>query len=134
MPHFPDCSIWFEQLGQPDGNKNDSKRVELFVATSATRLLSHPDLAEVELPSVLFALSDPARLELVRKLAARGPLTVAECQAADPGVPKSSFSHHLKTLREAGLVRNEPVGRQRTLTLRSDEVERRFPGLLGAVL
>ena len=83
---------------------------------------------------MLFALSDPIRLEIVRGLAARGPLTVAECQAADPAVPKSTFSHHLKTLREAGLVRNEPAGRQRTITLRSDEVEQRFPGLLRAVV
>ena len=83
---------------------------------------------------MLFALSDPARLELVRQLAAQGPLTIAQCQANDPDVPKSTFSHHLKTLREAGLIRNEPAGRQRTVTLRRDEVERRFPGLLDAVL
>jgi DNA-binding transcriptional ArsR family regulator len=103
------------------------------VATTAGRLLPHPDLAAVTLPEVLFALSDPTRLDLVRKLAARGPLTVAECHAADPAVPKSTYSHHLKTLREAGLVRNEPAGRQRTITLRAGEVEHRFPGLLGAV-
>jgi len=104
------------------------------MATTGTRLLAHPDLADVALPEVLFALSDPTRLDLVRKLAARGPLTVTECQAADPTVPKSTYSHHLKTLREAGLVRNEPSGRQRTITLRRDEVEHRFPGLLDAVL
>ena len=104
------------------------------MATTASRLLPHPDLADVDLTAVLFALSDPARLEIVRKLAVRGPLTLAECQAADPAVPKSTFSHHLKTLREAGLVRNEPAGRQRTLTLRRDEVDQRFPGLIGAVL
>jgi hypothetical protein len=45
-----------------------------------------------------------------------------------------SFSHHLKTLREAGLIRNEPAGRQRTITLRRAEVDERFPGLLDAVL
>ena len=104
---------------------------------ATTRQLPHPDLAEVQLPAVLFALSDPARLDLVRGLAAQGPLTVAQCvemTATGPEVPKSTFSHHLKTLREAGLVRNEPAGRQRTITLRRAEVERRFPGLLGAVL
>jgi DNA-binding transcriptional ArsR family regulator len=102
--------------------------------SSATRDLPHPDLAEIELPAVLFALSDPARLDLVRELAVQGPLTVAQCQAQGADVPKSTFSHHLKTLREAGLIRNEPSGRQRTVTLRRDEVEARFPGLLGAVL
>jgi DNA-binding transcriptional ArsR family regulator len=100
----------------------------------ATREMPHPELADVQLPAVLFALSDPARLDLVRQLAAQGPLTVAQCQATDPDVPKSTFSHHLKTLRESGLIRNEPAGRQRTITLRRAEVDERFPGLLDAVL
>lgn len=98
------------------------------------RELPHPELAEIELPAVLFALSDPARLELVRELASQGPLTVAQCQATGGDVPKSTFSHHLKTLREAGLIRNEPSGRQRTVTLRRAEVDARFPGLLNAIV
>jgi DNA-binding transcriptional ArsR family regulator len=102
--------------------------------TATTRELPHPDLAEVELPAVLFALSDPARLDLVRSLAAEGSLTVAQCQANGPDVPKSTFSHHLKTLREAGIIRNEPSGRQRTVTLRRAELDHRFPGLIDAVV
>ncbi len=102
--------------------------------TTTARELPHPDLSDVELPAVLFALSDPARLEIIRGLAAHGPLTVAQCQSTGPDVPKSTFSHHLKTMREAGLIRNEPSGRQRTITLLRDEVDERFPGLLKAVL
>jgi DNA-binding transcriptional ArsR family regulator len=102
--------------------------------TTTARQLEHPDLAEIELPAVLFALSDPARLDLVRELARQGSLSVAQCQERGPDVPKSTFSHHLKTLREAGLIRNEPSGRRRIVTLRRDELERRFPGLLEAVL
>lgn len=106
-----------------------------MTATSrAARDLPHPELADIELPAVLFALSDPARLDLVRELASQGPLTVAQCQATGGDVPKSTFSHHLKTLREAGLIRNEPAGRQRTVTLRRAEVDARFPGLLDAVV
>jgi DNA-binding transcriptional ArsR family regulator len=101
---------------------------------TTARDLPHPDLTEVDLTAVLFALSDPARLDIVKGLAAEGPLTVAQCQAQGPDVPKSTFSHHLKTLREAGLIRNEPFGRQRTVTLRREEVDERFPGLLAAVL
>ncbi len=52
----------------------------------------------------------------------------------DPAAPKSTFSHHLKTLREAGLVRNEPSGRQRMVSLRRDELDERFPGLLASIL
>ncbi|HEV7656188.1 MAG TPA: helix-turn-helix domain-containing protein [Mycobacteriales bacterium] len=99
-----------------------------------TRELTHPPLTEVELTAVLFALSDPARLDLVRLIARSGPQTVANCQVVDPDAPKSTFSHHLKTLREAGLVRNEPAGRQRMISLRRDEVDARFPGLLDSVL
>jgi DNA-binding transcriptional ArsR family regulator len=102
--------------------------------TATSRILAHPDLADLELTTVLFALSDSARLELVRQLATQGPQTVAQCQSVDPDVPKSTFSHHLKTLREAGLIRNEPAGRQRTISLRRAELDTRFPGLLDSVL
>lgn len=103
-----------------------------MVATS--RELSHPDVADVGLTAVLFALSDPARLDLVRLIAAEGPQSVANCQVVDPDTPKSTFSHHLKALREAGLIRNEPSGRQRMVSLRRTEVDNRFPGLLDSVL
>ncbi len=105
-----------------------------MATTTANRALAHPDLDGVELTSVLFALSDPARLELIRLLAAEGAQTVAQCQVAEPDVPKSTFSHHLKTLREAGLIRNDPSGRQRTISLRRAELDARFPGLLDSVL
>ena len=101
---------------------------------ATTRDLPHPDLADVELTAVLFALSDPARLQLVRLIAREGPQTVANCQVVDPDAPKSTFSHHLKTLREAGLVRNEPAGRRRIVSLRRAELDARFPGLLDSVL
>jgi DNA-binding transcriptional ArsR family regulator len=101
---------------------------------TTTRDLPHPALADVELTAVLFALSDPARLDLVRLIARDGPQTVANCQVVDPDAPKSTFSHHLKTLREAGLIRNEPAGRQRMISLRRAELDRRFPGLLDSVL
>jgi DNA-binding transcriptional ArsR family regulator len=101
---------------------------------TATRVFDHPDLDDVEITTVLFALSEPARLELVRQLAAQGPQTVAQCHTVDPTVPKSTFSHHLKTLRESGVIRNEPAGRQRTISLRREDLDRRFPGLLASVL
>jgi DNA-binding transcriptional ArsR family regulator len=104
------------------------------VTTNTSRDLIHPDIATVELTDVLFALSEPARLELVRLIAAEGPQSVANCQVVDPQAPKSTFSHHLKALREAGLVRNVPAGRQRMISLRREEIERRFPGLLDSVL
>jgi DNA-binding transcriptional ArsR family regulator len=96
--------------------------------------MDHPELVDVPLTAVLFALSDPARLDLIRLIATEGPQTVAQCHVVDPASPKSTFSHHLKTLREAGLVRNEPSGRERTISLRRAELDDRFPGLLDSVL
>lgn len=95
--------------------------------------LPHPEMSDVRLTDVLFALSDPARLDIVRELS-DGPLTMAECGLTNPDLPKSTKSHLMKVLREAGLVRNEPDGRRRVVTLRKDELDDRFPGLLDSVL
>jgi DNA-binding transcriptional ArsR family regulator len=95
--------------------------------------LPHPAIEDVRLTDVLFALSDPGRLEIVRELA-DGPLSMAECGMTNPALPKSTKSHLMKVLREAGVVRNEPEGRGRILSLRREELDRVFPGLLDAVL
>ncbi len=95
--------------------------------------LTHPDRDDIALSSVLFALSDPDRLEMVRQLR-DGPMDAANCTALDPSIPKSTKSHLMKVLREAGVIRNEPNGRHRTLTLRRADLDARFPGLLDSVL
>lgn len=95
--------------------------------------LPHPARSDMQLTDVLFALSDPERLAIVRQLAA-GPLEMAQCHLSDPAIPKSTKSHLMKVLREAGVIRNEPLGRGRRLSLRHDDLEARFPGLLGSVL
>lgn len=97
------------------------------------RELPHPDVGELEVTAVLAALADPARLAIVRAVAAAPPAGLA-CEAVGGVVPKSTRSHQLKVLREAGVVRTTPAGRHRMVTLRRDDLERRFPGLLGAVL
>jgi DNA-binding transcriptional ArsR family regulator len=55
---------------------------------------------------------------------------------ADLGLPvsKSTGSHHFKVLREAGVVRCRVEGTRRYYTLRRDDLEARFPGLLDSVL
>jgi DNA-binding transcriptional ArsR family regulator len=49
-------------------------------------------------------------------------------------VSKSTLTHHLKVLREAGLTRTRSEGVQRLVSLRQDDIEGRFPGLLECVL
>jgi DNA-binding transcriptional ArsR family regulator len=98
--------------------------------------LEHPAAGELELASVLFALSDPARLAIVRQIAATEMVlgAVSTCQSVGMDMPKSTRSHHLKVLREAGVTLAEPRGRERVLTLRRADLEVRWPGLLTAVL
>ncbi|WP_421593212.1 ArsR/SmtB family transcription factor [Shinella sp. M27] len=95
--------------------------------------LPHPARSDMQLTEVLFALSDPERLAIVRQLA-DGPMEMAQCHLSDPSMPKSTKSHLMKVLREAGVIRNEALGRGRRLSLRQDDLEARFPGLLGSVL
>jgi DNA-binding transcriptional ArsR family regulator len=95
------------------------------------RAISHPVTEQLSLPGVLHALSDPVRLEIVRALA--GGL---ESSCGDLGVPvsKSTLSHHLKVLRDAGLTRTRAEGVHRFVSLRVLDVEARFPGLLRCVI
>jgi DNA-binding transcriptional ArsR family regulator len=91
----------------------------------------HPSRSEIELSSVLHALSDPARLEIVRRLADGDE---PSCGMFELGLSKATLSHHFRVLRESGVVRTRPEGRKRLLSLHTDDLDARFPGLLGAVL
>ena len=95
------------------------------------RNLHHPRIEEVSLPDVLHALSDPVRLQIVRTLAEREEQS---CSAVESSVSKSTLSHHFKVLREAGVTHTRVNGTHRYVSLRRDELEDRFPGLLRAVL
>ncbi|MGO4406759.1 ArsR/SmtB family transcription factor [Bosea sp. RAF48] len=90
-----------------------------------------PASEEIALEDVFHALSDPFRLEIVRRLAVEGE---ASCQALEGDRPKSSVSHHFRVLREAGLIRTRNEGVTRMNALRREDIERRFPGLLSCVL
>lgn len=95
--------------------------------------LPHPAREDIVLAQVLFALSDPARLAIVGQLVA-GPVDMARCHLYDPGIAKSTKSHLMRVLREAGVICNAPKGRGRTLSLRREDLDHRFPGLLDAIL
>lgn len=95
------------------------------------RNLYQPDTAEIALPDVLYALSDPIRLQIVREIAERAEVC---CGGIGMPMPKSSVSYHFKVLREAGVTRTRVEGTQRFISLRQDDLEARFPGLLHAVL
>ena len=95
---------------------------------------THPRLDDVPLDLALHALADPNRLTIVARLAAAEGLSCSNAAPCDTPVPKSTLSNHLKTLRAAGLIETTQSGREMINVLRRAEFERRFPGLLDAVL
>jgi DNA-binding transcriptional ArsR family regulator len=91
--------------------------------------IPHPPASALDLATIMRALGDPLRLDVVRLLADDRP---RDCGAlADTlGVPASTCSYHLRLLREAGVTRTRAEGTQRYITLRRDDLEKRFPGLV----
>ncbi len=97
----------------------------------AAEALPHPELEQIELPAVLHALSDPMRLRIVECLSEGDART---CKSFELPVTKSTCTHHFRVLREAGVIRQRLEGTTRLNTLRREELDLRFPGLLDAVL
>lgn len=91
--------------------------------------LHHPDRSELSLDRVLHALSDPIRRDIARVMYLEGSRS---CGQLDYPLAKSTLSHHLKVLRESGVMHTEVRGTTRIITLRRDDLEARFPGLLDA--
>jgi DNA-binding transcriptional ArsR family regulator len=93
-----------------------------------------PDLATIDVLTVLQALSDPVRLEMVRQLAGCGATGELTCGQIELPVTKSTASHHLKILSGAGIIAHREEGTRKYIHLRSAELDRRFPGLIESVL
>jgi DNA-binding transcriptional ArsR family regulator len=96
-----------------------------------TFLPKEPQRTDLSLTAVLYALSDEVRLGIVRQLAERGPCTCGEFEIDRP---KSSLSHHFRVLRESGVVATRREGTALMNTLRREDLDARFSGLLNAVL
>ena len=92
---------------------------------------AEPEQGELELAAVLHALSDPVRLQIV---AALSDGVEHSCGSLELPVTKSTCTHHFRVLREAGVIHQRQEGTSRLNSLRSDDLEARFPGLLGTVL
>lgn len=92
---------------------------------------NHPDRDQIRLENVLTALGNPLRLTVVRVLAGGGEHA---CSAVLQGIPKSTLTHHWRVLRDSGVIWQRPDGRENLLSLRRDDLDARFPGLLDALL
>jgi DNA-binding transcriptional ArsR family regulator len=94
-----------------------------------------PPAAEFQLPRILAALADPHRLTTVRYVARQGESCCADViQEAGLGITKSTFSHHLRILREAGVLTKRIQGTRGYTQLRKDDLDQRFPGLMDSII
>ncbi|GAA3579241.1 helix-turn-helix domain-containing protein [Nonomuraea rosea] len=91
----------------------------------------HPEVGEIALTGVMAALSDPIRVGLIRVLADGREHGWGELRAP---VAKSTLSHHLRVLRDAGLTRTRQEGTRCFVVLRREDLQARFPGLMDVVL
>ena len=95
----------------------------------AREKIAHPAASALDLATIMRAVGDPVRLDIVRLLADDVPRPCSEVSAA-MGMPVSTCSYHLRLLREAGVTRTRAEGTQRFISLRRDDLEHRFPGLV----
>jgi len=96
---------------------------------------AEPSASEFDLPRVLAALADRHRLAVVRLVAVNGESWCSRVmQDAGLEMSKSTFSHHLRILREAGVVTKRQQGTKSYVCVRKDDLDSRFPGLIDSIL
>jgi DNA-binding transcriptional ArsR family regulator len=91
--------------------------------------LPHPDVEALDLATIMRTVGDPVRLAIVRELADGREQSCGVLQTAI-GIPASTGSYHLRLLREAGVTRTRAEGTTRLISLRRDDLDTRFPGLV----
>jgi DNA-binding transcriptional ArsR family regulator len=97
--------------------------------------VTEPAAADFQLPRILAALADQHRLATVRYVARKGEACCGDViQEAGLAITKSTFSHHLRILREAGVLTKRIQGTRGYTQLRKDDLDERFPGLMDAVI
>lgn len=97
------------------------------------RIPNHPSVESLQLSKVLHALSDPNRLRIVKSIATKGE-EVCTYYSYEFNISKSTVSHHIKTLRESGVIRVRVEGSQHFYSIRMEDLNERFPGLMEMVL
>jgi DNA-binding transcriptional ArsR family regulator len=93
--------------------------------------LTHPEPDDFNVLDILHALSDPTRMTVVQTLRASPERA---CGTFPVDVAPSTLTHHFRVLREAGIIHQREDGNRRWTTLRGEDLEARFPGLLDAIV
>ena len=95
--------------------------------------IRHPEVAAFDLATIMRTVGDQIRLDIVRLLADGRERTCHDLQDA-LSIRASTGSYHLRLLREAGVTRTRADGTARLISLRRDDLESRFPGLVDVLL
>jgi DNA-binding transcriptional ArsR family regulator len=103
----------------------------LATHTATERITDHPDISAITLEAVLEALADPVRRSIFRQLAVS--TRDVPCGTFDISVTRSTGTHHFRVLRQAGVIRQYYVGTLKMNTLRREELDELFPGLIDAI-
>jgi DNA-binding transcriptional ArsR family regulator len=100
------------------------------------RPLFHPSIEDVTVEAILHALSDPVRVAIYAEIVGGGCSQACSnfLKVREKAIPKSTLSQHFKALREAGLIRGERSGVEMHNTSRCFEIDKRFPGLIAAIV
>jgi DNA-binding transcriptional ArsR family regulator len=101
-------------------------------ATAAREKIPHPSSSALDLATIMRTVGDPVRLDIVRLLGDGREWSCSELADA-VGIPASTGSYHRRLLREAGVTRTRADGVRRFMSLRRDDLEERFPGLVGVL-
>jgi DNA-binding transcriptional ArsR family regulator len=96
--------------------------------------LPHPPSDQIELAAVLEALSDPTRLGIVVKLANQKAECETRCGEFVHLGSKTNLTYHFAKLRAAGVTHARAEGTSRLISLRREDLDARFPGLLDTVI
>ena len=104
----------------------------MAAGNSRDRETRHPQVSELTLQRVLDAVVDPVRRSILQQLNDRGE--DISCGNFILPVARSTATHHFNVLREAGLITQYYKGTSHMNTLRRDDLNTAFPGLLDALL
>ena len=96
--------------------------------------LHHPTREQIKIDRVLSALGNPLRLAVVQVLLGGGEHNCSSVLKVLGVTSKSTMTHHWRVLRESGVIWQQPSGREYLLSLRRDDLDARYPGLLDAIL